>query len=123
MKSKKDAGGRLQNFTEYSGIPGVIFRGNSGEQTEQNTKFTKLIKKYRIGDITAEPYSPWKNIADKHMGKVKIKWRQIMVNWQVPKRLWGYVLLYEALIISRTEGKYGITRLEKVTGDTPDISE
>ena len=46
-----------------------------------------------------------------------------MINMQVKKRLWDYDLVYEAQIISRTAVKYGITTLEKVTGDTPDISE
>ena len=45
-----------------------------------------------------------------------------MVNWQVSNQLQDYGLVYEAQIISRTTGKDGRTPLEKVTGDTPDIS-
>ena len=36
-----------------------------------------------------------------------------MVNQQVPKRLWGMVLLYEAQIIPITVDKYGRTSFVK----------
>ena len=83
----------------------------------------KLINKYRINDRTYETYSPWQNIAEKLTGKVKEKCSQRMVNRQVPTRLWDYGLVFEYQNISITRGKGGRTPLEKVTGDTPDISE
>ena len=33
------------------------------KKTVHNTEFIKLINKYFIGDRTADPYSPWKNIS------------------------------------------------------------
>ena len=63
MKLKKEAGDIIHNFTNYVGIPAVKTRENYGEQTGNNTKSMKLINKHFIGDITAEPYYPCKNLA------------------------------------------------------------
>ena len=44
LESKKEAGDVLKNFTDYVGIPDVITRENSGEQTTHNTELMILIK-------------------------------------------------------------------------------
>jgi hypothetical protein len=43
----------------------------------------------------------------------------------VPRRLWDYGLIYEAMILNRIlpRGNNNRTGLEMVTGETPDISE
>ena len=47
-----------------------------------------------------------------------------MVSKKYSKRLWGYGLVYQDAILSRIDhGKTGCTGIEKVTGQTPDISE
>ena len=47
-----------------------------------------------------------------------------MANRKIPRRLWDYGLLYESEIMSRTaRGTEKRTGLERITGDTPDISE
>ena len=55
MKTKKEAGDGLQNFTGDVGISYITMRNNTGKQTGQNTEYLKLINKYRIGDRTSEP--------------------------------------------------------------------
>ena len=42
---------------------------------------------------------------------------------RVPKRIWDFGLVWEAEIYSRTAGKYGQTPMEKLAGDTLNISE
>ena len=44
-----------------------------------------------------------------------------MVNLKVTELLWGFILVYESQIISRSSGKDDRTPLEKVAGDNPDI--
>jgi hypothetical protein len=58
------------------------------------------------------------------IGEVKRKWKQRMVNRSVPNRLWDYGLVYESEIMSRTaRGPEGRTGVERLTGDSVDISE
>ena len=71
MKSKKEAGNGLQNFTEDVGISYITMRNNTGKQTGQNTEYLKLINKYRIGDRTSEPQSPWMNLSKKPYNKTE----------------------------------------------------
>ena len=43
---------------------------------------------------------------------------------KVSKRVWGYVFVHQAEVLSRISiGTTGRTGLEEVTGNTPDISE
>ena len=47
-----------------------------------------------------------------------------MVSKKFPKRLWGYILVHKAGILSRIScGKTGRTGIKEVTVQTPDISE
>ena len=47
-----------------------------------------------------------------------------MINQNIPNRLWDYGLVYEAEILSRmSRGTDGRTGYERLTGQTPDISE
>ena len=47
-----------------------------------------------------------------------------MIGHKVPNRLWDYGLVYEAEILSRlSRGQDDRTGIERLTGDTPDISE
>ena len=47
-----------------------------------------------------------------------------MTTKKLPKRLWDYGLVYESEIMSRTaQGVEKRTGTERITGDTPDVSE
>eukprot|EP00978_Attheya_sp_CCMP212_P005769 scaffold12886_cov57-Attheya_sp.AAC.1 len=46
------------------------------------------------------------------------------MNQQIPKRLWKYMVMYEASIMNFTvRGSTDRTPYERVTGNTPDISK
>jgi hypothetical protein len=56
--------------------------------------------------------------------ELKRKWRHRMVVRSIPTRLWDYGLEYIAEIMSRTaRGKEGRTGVERLTGNSVDISE
>ena len=58
------------------------------------------------------------------IGLLKQRWQRLMADLQVPKRLWDYGLIYEAGILSRVaRGQKNRTGLERLTENTPDISE
>ena len=71
-----------------------------------------------------EPYSPWQNRCETTISILKKRWKQTLARKNVHSRIWEYALVYNAEILSRTTQKEGDrTGYEKVTGDTPNISE
>ena len=47
-----------------------------------------------------------------------------MIKSRAPKRVWDFGMVYESNILSRmSRGHEGITVMERITGDTVDISE
>ena len=53
--------------------------------------------------------------------KGKAKRRRVQSN--IPNRVWDFVMVWEAETYSRTAGKDGCSALERLIGDTIDISE
>ena len=72
---------------------------------------------------TTEPYSPLQNKAESVIKIIKVKYKRIIVHWNIPKRVWGFGMVWEAEIYSRTASKDGRPALERLTGYTIDISE
>ena len=72
---------------------------------------------------TTEPHSPWENITESVIKIIKGRFKRRRVQRNIPKRVWDFVMVWEAEIYSCTEGKDGVLSLERLTGDTIDISE
>ena len=125
LKSKAQAGDALQAFIESVGIPSVLIVDGSYEQVGANSLFSKTARHYRCDLRQTEPHSPWQNKAEGAIREVKKRWKRRMVSRSVPMRLWDFGLVYEAEILSRTARSSGDGRtgMERITGDTPDISE
>ena len=123
MKSKSQAGEALNKVTLNVGVPNCIISDGTKEETEDNTGFAKVLKRYHIDNRTTEPYSPWQNKAENAIGIIKGKAKRRRIRRGVLKRCWDFGLVWEAEIYCRTAGKDGRTALERVTGDSIDISE
>ena len=123
MQSKKQAGESLHQFVNDVGIMNELCSDNAPEQTGANSEFVKATRKYRIKTSTIEPHSPWQNKAEGQIRIIKGRALRRAARRRVPKRLWDYGLVYEAQIYSRTAGTDGRTGMERLTGDTPDISD
>ena len=68
--------------------------------------------------------SQWQNKAKKVIGELKKRWMQRKVERDIPGRLWDYGLKWESEIMSCTaRGPLGRTGVERISGNTPDISE
>jgi hypothetical protein len=92
--------------------------------TGRATEFMKNIRHYHINMRYTEPYTPRQNFAEQMIGELKRRWKQRMATHSIPNRLWDYGLIYEAEILSRTaRGPDDRTGVERLTGDTVDISE
>ena len=123
MKGHTEIAESLQFFCEDVGVPAILTMDNAPEQTGKYTDFKKYLSKQRVMVRTTEPYSPWQNRAERQIGKLKGKWMQSMVKRQVPKRFWDFGLVWESELICRTASTDGQTPIEKITGETPDISK
>ena len=123
MERKSEAGDTLQAVSRDIGIPNTIISDNAPEQIGKHSKFQQLCKRYNIESRSTEPYSPWQNQAEGNIKIVKGKAKRRRIRRRVPKRVWDFGLVWESEIYTRTAGKDGRTALERITGDTPDISE
>lgn len=124
ISSKSLAGNALQLFIDDIGIPNKMIVDGGKEQVGPNTEFAKTLRKVRCKLRQTEPYTSKQNRAEYYIGELKRRWRSTMLSRNVPKRLWDFGMIYQSEIMSRTaRGSDQRTGLERITGETPDISE
>ena len=123
MDSKAKAGQKLTELSHDVGIPNELYMDNAPEQVGKNSEMMKEIRRMKIRHHTTEPYSPWQNAAENIIGIIKSKHHQRMIRRNVPFDLWDYGMVWEAQIYSRTANKDGKVGLERLTGDSIDISD
>lgn len=127
LTSKSEAGDALRQFIHDFGRPEKLTYDGSQEQCGKKTEFMKNVRKYSIDHHTTEPYRPNHNFAEGVIREVRKKWFRIMIRKNVPQRLWDYGLQWVCDIQNRTannsRGLDGRCPLEKITGETVDISE
>jgi hypothetical protein len=124
MKLKSHAGRALVEFIQDVGAPTEMIADGAAELSKENTEFMENVRQYHILLRHTEPHTPRQNFAERMIGELKRKWKHRMVTRSIPKRLWDYGLVYEAEIMSRTaRGSQGCTGVERLTGDSVDISE
>ena len=124
MERKSEAGDALGTLCEEVGVPNTLIFDNSQEQCGAKTKFMNIVRKQDIRWKATEPYSPWQNRAEDAIRELKKRMRLRRIRNQVPHCVWDYLLQYECDIINRTvRGNDERTPYERITGETPDISE
>ena len=124
LRSKKETHLSLNNLVETIGVPITIFSDGAKEETGPNSMFTKRSKELHISSHQSEPYSQWKNRCEGVIGKLKARWKRRMVQRRVSSNIWDRGLVWEAEMMSRmASGCDQRTGIERVTGDTYDISE
>ena len=123
MKTKGEAGDKLNQFVTSTGIPlGLI---TDGAKEETLGRWNEVRKKFLLTQRGTEPHSPWQNKAEIEIGGTKNHYRRLMDRKKVPEELWDFGMEYTAdlrCFIARPELNYR-TPYEVLTGDTPDISE
>ena len=70
-----------------------------------------------------KPHTPWQNKAEILINIIKGRYKRIIVQINIPKRVWDFGMFWEAEIYSLTAVKDGRPSLERLTGDIIDISE
>ena len=120
---KSEAGTTLDRIKRDVGVANEIFIDNAPDHTRYNKEMQRVTRLARIKVQTTEPHSPWENITEIVIKIIKGRFNRRRVQRNIPKRVWDFVMVWEAEIYSRTEGKDGGLSLERLTGDTIDISE
>ena len=123
MRYKSEAGTILDRINWDVGVENEIFMDNAPKQTSYNTEMQRVERLARMEVRTTEPYYPWQNKAESVIKIIKVKAKRIIVQKNITKRVWYFGMVSEAETYSLTAGKDGLPDLERLTGDTIDISE
>jgi hypothetical protein len=109
------------------GVPTDLFCDGAPEQVGPKTEFMRTVRRFHINLHQSEPHSPQQNRVEGTIRELKRRWNRIMSQFNVPYQFWDYALVYVSETMSRTSNSiyvlHGRTPYERVTGDTPDISE
>ena len=97
----------MDGVTRYIGVPNILISDNTGGHTGPQTELQEFICLCCIYGRKTEPYSRCRN---RFKGMIKIfkgKAKRRRIRRRVPKRIWGFGLVWEAEIYSLMAGKYG----------------
>ena len=127
MESKALAGDALKEFIADYGMPDKIIMDGAGEQTGKRSTFMEQVWKHHIDYHVTEPEQYNQSRVEGVIREIRKKWFRVMTKKYVPKRLWDYGLRWVVEIMQRMASDagtlHGRTGLEKVTGETPEISK
>jgi len=126
MRSKADCGDVFNKIVREYGIPeDGIHTDNAGEESGVHTEWERTRKHFLINQTFIEPHSPWMNRAEGEIGRTKTHFRRVMNRHRCPEALWCFGMEYTSGLRERiARPRLGDrSPLEKLTGETPDISE
>ena len=124
MTSKKEVGDTLGRFLEDVGVPNRLIYDGAPENVGRKSKFQRIMQKHQIIGHQNEAFTQKYNRAEDGVRELKRRWKQRIIRRRAPKCVWDYGLVWESEILSRM-CRNGTTcsGMERITGDTPDISE
>ena len=109
-----------------AGGTGLPMNG-SKEQTAKGSLFMQTTKRNHVKFHITEPFRHNQNCAETAIRELKRKWFCTMIRQRVPRRFWDYSLKWCAQVMSRTSNSVfslnGRVPIERVTGETVDVSE
>jgi hypothetical protein len=123
MRSKSEAGDALHKHCRDIGVPNRLHMDNAPEMTGRDSDFGMTCKNNKISTTTIEPKSPWQNKCENIIGVIKKRAKGRRIRRRIPQCVWDFGIVWECEIYSRTANKEGRTGIERVTGDTADISD
>ena len=124
MRDEKEASSALLDFAHDVGAPAELITDSANLLQGHNSDFAKKARFLNIPLHATEPGTQRQNKFEGETRILKRRWKIRMVEDNIPKRVWDFGLVYEARILSMiARGPDGIPGLEKITGDTVDITE
>jgi hypothetical protein len=125
MRSKKEIPETVKKFFKDYGVPDTMIFDSEGSQRSEAT--ANVFRQNDCETRHSEPGRPNQNPAEACIREFRKKWYRLMFKTNCPKRFWCYGHQYIAAIMQRTATWAGDLEgrcpLEKLTGDTIDISE
>ena len=93
-------------------------------QSEVSNRVKDILRNYLVADYQSEPKHQHQNFAERRYQTVKRCTNKVLDRSGAPANCWLLVVLYVVFILNRlaTESLGWRTPLEKLTGETPDIS-
>lgn len=123
----KRIGPTLSSFASDYGIPEHLTMDGAQVQVGRHTEFQSFIRRHEVKFHVSHPRRPNENPAEGGIREIKRRFYRLMHKYDIPLRLWDFVLTYTIDIMNVTVNgsKYSKSRtpLEILTGITPDISE
>jgi hypothetical protein len=127
IEKKSDCHEALDKFVREFGAPDILIMDGSKEQTGHNSKMQGVARKYNITKKVTEPGRPNQNPAESVIREVRKRWYRTIFRTNCPRRLWNFGIPYICKIMSLTASYAGSlngrTPIERLFGETPDISE
>ena len=124
---KAKAGDALKEFIADFGVPDKVVMDGASERTGRKTMFMQQLRKHHIDFHITEPECYNQSKAKGVIREIRKKWFRVMTKSAVLKGLWDYGLRWVVEIMQPTASDAGDLRgrtsLEKVMGETPEISE
>ena len=91
--------------------------------SRDGTDFIKVCRSNKIISSFMEPHLPWQNKCELMIGIIMKKAKVRRVRRRIPNKVWDFQMVWECEIYSRCCYNKNQTGMEKLTGDTTDISE
>ena len=124
VRAEHHIGDTLQTLAEDIGIPRELLTDNANAMMGPDADFNKQVHFLRIRMRTIEPHNKKQNKGEQVIGELRCRWQDKRRKKHMPRCLWDYALVWCAKVYSCTyNAKSQRTGLERLTGDTPDISE
>jgi hypothetical protein len=122
LKNKGQAHTALQDFIRYVGVPSYILVDGAPE--ENKGEWLSVCRTYCIPQHTTEPEYQNQNRAERWIGDIKRRTTVLLSLHEAPERYWDYAAEYAVELINHTviERLHWKKPIEKLQGDTPDIS-
>jgi hypothetical protein len=125
--TNEHVGPTLSAFSSEFGIPEHLTMDGAQVQVGRHTTFQTFIRRHNIDFHVSHPRRPNENPAEGGIREVKRRFYRFIQKYDIPMRLWDFVLDYTVSVINITvnSSRYAQDRtpLEIITGITPDISE
>ncbi|MEM9369349.1 MAG: hypothetical protein AAGD07_25505, partial [Planctomycetota bacterium] len=125
MRERTDCSEAVEALiNELNATPHTIVVDGALEMVGPDSEYAKTCRRNQINVHVIEPRTPNQNRAERTVGELRRRWRRLRTVKRVPNRLWCYGMRWLAEVMSRTASSTdGRTPYERVSGDTPDISE
>ena len=124
VRSERHIDDMLRTLAEDVGIPHELLTDNANMMTGHEADFNKQAQFLHIKMHLIEPHNKKQNKGEQVIGELRWRWRDKHRQKNMPRHLWDFALVWCAEIFSCTyNAKTQRTGLERLTGDTPDISE